>query len=177
MAKTNMKNCLISLLLMLLAMSTAARHNGVFIEDFEVEPGSSVIVPVMLCGSDSTRGVQFNMTLPLGLTMETYELDEDVVERYNMHSYDRCTAGVWTVGIYPYGRICLPADTTIVIMRMTLNAAPDFDGGDIFLWKERGAQMDNSTIIFNDDTTAVTVPQASIMELGNKDDSLWPMHL
>lgn len=160
---------------MLLAMSTAAHHNGVFIEDFEVEPGSSVIVPLMLCGSDSTRGVQFNMTLPLGLTMETYELEEDVVEKYNLHSYDRCNAGVWIIGVYPYGRKCLPADTTIAIMRMTLKAAPNFAGGDIYLWKDRGAKMDNSTIFFNDDTTTVAVPQASIMEQGNNDDSLWPL--
>lgn len=170
-----MKNGLISLLLMLLAMSAASQHNGIFIENFEIEPGSSMTVPVLLCGSEATRGLQFNMTLPLGMTMQTYELDETVSEQYKLRSYERCNAGVWTIGLYPFGRMCLPTDTTLVIMRMTLEAAPDFAGGEIYFWKQIGAHMDNSKIVFSDDTTAVAVPRRSVMEQENTEDSLWPM--
>ncbi|MBR7012037.1 MAG: hypothetical protein IKI10_04015 [Muribaculaceae bacterium] len=170
-----MKNGLISLLLMLLAMSAAAQHNGIYIENFEIEPGSTIVVPAIFYGSEASRGLQFNMTLPLGMTMQSYELDEEVADKYKMRSYERCNAGVWTIGIYPYGRICLPADTAIVVMRMTLEAAPDFAGGDIYFWKQRGAHMDSATIVFGDDTTTVAVPRPSVLEQGNKEDSLWPV--
>ena len=65
--------------------------------------------------------------------------------------------------IYPPGPICFPADPAAVVMYIWLTAKDDFKGGPIITWKCRGSSIDNNTIIMDGDTTAVTVPQASLI--------------
>lgn len=150
----------------IVAIAAMAQRNVVYIEDFEIEPGQSITVPVMMANCDSTRGIQFNMTLPEGLRLIDKNLTPYALE-YDMDPFDNYKNGVWTIGMIPSQRICFPpADTAI--MEMKFSAQPDFEGGEIILWRQRGATIKNKTIMFEDDTTLVTVPQASIIELQQK---------
>ena len=49
-------------------------------------------------------------------------------------------------------------------MILTFASAADFTGGEIVLWRQRGSTIDNKTIFYDNDTTTVTIPQASILE-------------
>ena len=51
-----------------LAQGIMAQTNRIFIEEFEIEPGTIDSVPVMLTSVDPSRGLQFNISLPAGLS-------------------------------------------------------------------------------------------------------------
>ena len=119
-----------------------------------------------MANRDSTRGIQVNITLPEGLRL----LDRSLTQYsrdFGMEPFGNYKNGVWTIGMIPSVAICFPpADTAI--MELKFNALPEFTGGEIILWRQRGATIKNKTIFFEDDTTLVTVPQASIIELQDK---------
>ncbi len=147
-----------------LAISTMAQTNRIFIEDFEIEPGTTDSVPVMLTSVDPSRGVQFNVTLPAGLSYKGSEVtgfssDNNMRLTYNYNRKDNC----YSVFIYPPGRYCYPADTTVAVAYIWLQASNDFKGGTIITWKCRGSTIDNNTIYMDGDTTMVTVPTASLI--------------
>lgn len=146
----------------LLAFAAGAQQrNRIYIENFEIYPDSSLIVPVMLANMDSTRGIQFNITLPIGLGISECELTAYAKE-YDMHLFDNNNAGVLTIGMYPFSRVCFPPDT-VAVMTINFNAKTDFNGGEIYMWKCRGSTMNNTTIFIGDDTTTVTVPSSSLI--------------
>ena len=64
-----MRYHLLMLAALMLAMTGMAQNNRVYIEDFEIEPGSLITVPVLLANESPTRGFQFNLSLPQGLTI------------------------------------------------------------------------------------------------------------
>ena len=156
-----MKRYMITMLAMVLALGAIAQKNRIYIEDFEIYPDSTLTVPVILANVDSTRGIQFNMTLPYGLKMNECELTE-YAAGYDMQLFRTSRAGVWTLGMYPMSRVAFPPDTKAV-MTINLKATADFMGGDIFLWQCRGSSMENISIIIDDDTTTVTVPSSSLI--------------
>ena len=137
-------------LALLATIGVAAQTNRIFIEDFEIEPGTTDSVAVMFSSVDPSRGLQFNISLPKGLAYMGADVTE-YAANYNMSvscNYSekyRC----YSAFIYPPGRICFPADTTAAVMNLWL--------------KCRGSTIDNNTIYMDGDTTTVTVPQASII--------------
>jgi len=137
------------------------QRNRIYIENFEIYPDSSLIVPVMLANVDSTRGIQFNITLPSGLRISECNLTPYAKE-YDMHLFENNNGGVLTIGMYPFSRVCFPPDT-MAVMTINFEAMADFKGGEIFLWKCRGSTMENTTIFIGDDTTTVTVPSSSLI--------------
>lgn len=146
----------------LLALAAVTQQrNRIYIENFEIYPDSSLTVPVMLANMDSTRGIQFNITLPFGLRISECELTPYAKE-YDMHIFENNNAGVLTIGMYPFSRVCFPPDT-VAVMTINFDAKTDFKGGEIFLWKCRGSTMENTTIFIGDDTTTVTVPSSSLI--------------
>ena len=158
-----MRQVFLAIMAVIVAMAAMAQRNVVYIEDFEIEPGNSITVPLMMANCDSTRGIQVNLTLPEGLRLIDRELTQYSRE-YDMEPFGNYKNGVWTIGMIPSHKVCFPpADTAI--MELTFNALPEFNGGEIIVWRQRGATMNNKTIFFDDDTTTVTVPQASIIEL------------
>ena len=81
----NKRHNLLLMLCALLAISAVAQQgNRIYIEDFEIEPGKTVSVPLMLSNQDPTRGMQFNISLPNGLRMIDQELTA-YSEEYNMN--------------------------------------------------------------------------------------------
>ena len=54
-----------------MALCAMAQNNRIYIEDFEIDPDSTVTVSVILANESPTRGVQFNMTLPPGLILKS----------------------------------------------------------------------------------------------------------
>lgn len=157
-----MKQAFAAILALMMALGALAQRNVVYIEDFEICPDSTVTLPVMMANSDPTRGIQFNMSLPLGLNLIEKELTEYSLEKYFMVMFSNLKNGVWTLGMYPQGSICFPPDTA-AIMTVTFKADPNFTGGEIILWRQLGSTMNNRSIVFDNDTTTVTVPAASIM--------------
>lgn len=158
-----MRQVFLAIMAVIAAMASMAQRNVMYIEDFEIEPGQSIKVPLMMANCDSTRGILVNMTLPAGLSLIDREITQ-YSRDYYMDPFGNNKNGVWTVGMIPSHKVCFPpADTAI--MELTFNALPEFIGGEIILWRQRGATMNNKTIFFDDDTTTVTVPQASIIEL------------
>ena len=151
-------------LALLMAFNVMAQRNVISIEDFEISPDSVVTMPVILTNSDPTRGLQFNMTLPAGLVVVDKALTDYSSEQYHMSMFARLNKGVWVMGLYPSGVICFPPDTA-AIMTITFKAEAGFDGGEIILWRQLGSTIDNKSIVFDNDTTIVTVPKASIMEI------------
>ena len=142
-------------------VAVAQQRNRIYIENFEIYPDSSLTVPVMLANVDSTRGIQFNITLPSGLRISECEVTPYAKE-YDMHLFENNNGGVLTIGMYPFSRECFPPDT-MAVMTINFEAMTDFKGGEIFLWKCRGSTMENTTIFIGDDTTTVTVPSSSLI--------------
>lgn len=158
-----MRHYLMILVAVLVTMPCWAQGNKIYIEDFEIEPDSSITVPVMMANADSTRGVQFNLTLPQGLA-----LSEFVISSYS-HSYEmtmtcRLTddGNHYVVMVYPNGPICFPAGTASIVL-MTFTASSNFKGGIINVWKCRGSTIDNHVIEFEGGNTTVTVPASSLI--------------
>ena len=141
--------------------AVAQQRNRIYIENFEIYPDSSLTVPVMLANMDSTRGIQFNITLPSGLRISECNLTP-YADEYDMNLFQQSNAGVLTIGMYPFSRVCLPPDT-VAVMTIDFKAMADFKGGELFLWKCRGSTMENMSIIIGDDTTTVTVPSSSLI--------------
>ena len=79
-----MKQAFAAILALMMALGALAQRNVVYIEDFEICPDSTVTLPVMMANSDPTRGIQFNMSLPLGLNLIEKELTEYSLEKYFM---------------------------------------------------------------------------------------------
>ncbi len=147
-----------------LALGIMAQTNRIFIEDFEIEPGTIDSVPVLLTSVDPSRGLQFNISLPAGLSYRSSEVT-DFSNKYNMSmscNYSRKDS-CYSVFLYPPGRYCYPADTTVAVAYIWLQASNDFKGGTIITWKCRGSTIDNNTIYMDGDTTMVTVPTASLI--------------
>ena len=71
--------------------AVAQQRNRIYIENFEIYPDSSLTVPVMLANMDSTRGIQFNITLPFGLKISECNLTPYAKE-YDMHLFENNNA-------------------------------------------------------------------------------------
>ena len=157
-----MKRYMMTMLAMVLTLVAIAQKNRIFIEDFEIYPDSSITMPVILANVDSTRGIQFNMTLPVGLRMLDCKLSDYAANEYDMQIFSTVKAGIWTMGMYPMSRVCLPPATQVV-MTIKFYATADFKGGELFLWKCRGSTIKNMSIYIDDDTTVVTVPASTLI--------------
>ena len=151
-------------LLALVALSSVAQsETRIYIEDFEICPDSSVVVPVILANVERTRGFQFYITLPEGLTKVREELTEYSLENKMTLSCPYSEKNnCYMVFIYPSAGNMFPPDT-MEVMTFTFKAESTFRGGIIRLWKCRGSTRNNTTIIYQDDTTTVTVPTASLI--------------
>lgn len=158
-----MKHYLTMIVAVLMALPCWAQGNKLYIEDFEIEPDSSLTVPVMMANADSTRGVQFNVTLPEGLALEGYAVS-DYSRDYEMTMTCRLAddGTYYVVMVYPNGRICFPAGTEPVAL-LTFTAGSAFKGGTISVWKCRGSTIDNHVIEFDGALTTVTVPASSLI--------------
>ena len=87
-----------------LALAVSAQGNRIYIEPFEIEPGESRTVPVMLSNVDPSRGVQFNVTLPEGLELKASELTPYSQGMKMILSCEFSPKnGCYTVFIYPMG--------------------------------------------------------------------------
>lgn len=159
-----MKHFLMTILLALLAVSAVAQSQSrVFIEDFELSPDSSIVVPVILANVERTRGVQFYITLPEGLMMEDFQLTKYSLDyRMTLSCPYSQKNGCYMVFIYPSTGSMFPPDT-VAVMTFEFKASPTFEGGIMPIWKCRGSTVNNSTIIYQNDTTLVTVPTSSLI--------------
>lgn len=153
-----MKHGLMTFLAVCAALCAVAQTNRVYIDDFEIAPGSTLEIPVMLANQDTTRGVQFRVTLPKGLKCLEVNLSEHV-ERKGFVLNNTIKDDSYRMMIYHVGKASFPAGEKAVV-EMTLQADETFGGGEISVWKCRGATMTNQTIYMDDDTATVSVPMA-----------------
>ena len=158
-----MRQYLLTIVAVMAAWNALAQGNRIYIEDFEIDADSTRIVPVMLANSDSTRGLQFNLTLPKGLSIADYKMtsyarDYEMSVTVNYVDVD----SAYTVFMYPSSPICFPSDTKAV-MTLELEASSTFKGGDIVTWKCRGSTIDNMTIYMEGSTAHVTVPASTLI--------------
>lgn len=157
-----MKHFLMMIVAVMLALPAMGQANRIYIEGFEVEPDSTITVPVMMTNADTTRGLQFNVSLPEGLALDNCVVSAHS-KRYEMTmscQYDKAH-NYYLVLVYPMGRVSLPAGDADVV-QLTLTAKSDFKGGDIVIWKCVGSTVENTAIAFDGDTTTVTVPENAL---------------
>jgi len=154
-----MKRLHIIVLCALLAVSAAVgQRNRFTMQDFEIAPDSTVTIPLLLAHQDTSRGVQFNMTPPLGLYVKAMQLTS-YSKSLGMSLSSNEKNGIHTVIIYQVGQACFPPDTA-EILNVKFQAGPDFKGGELEIWKGRGSTMDNATYVIDGDTALVTVPSS-----------------
>ena len=159
-----MKHFLLTIIVALAALTVTAQGNRICIEDFVIDRDSIVSVPVVLANETPMRGLQFNMTLPDGLKVESSSLTK-YSEKYEMNLVCRRTDnGDQVVFIYPMARICYPAGNEVVVV-INFAAGPDFKGGEITLWKCFGSTIDNVAFPVQGGTTTVTVPSSSLIQV------------
>ena len=157
-----MRHFLLTIMMVLAALTVSAQSNRIVIEDFVVDRDSVVTVPVVLANETPMRGLQFKMALPEGLKIESSHLTK-YSEKYDMNLVCRQTDdGFYAAFIYPLGRVCYPADS-VAIMMLDFAASPDFKGGDIILSSAKGSTIDNKSITIDGDTTTVTVSASSLI--------------
>ena len=172
-----MRKCfLTTFMAVLLALSAMAQSNRVYIEDFEIEPGSTVTVPMILANETPTRGMQCNITLPPGLTVEDctaneYSLKLNMTLLSNFVDRENC----YTILMYPYSRVGFPAGTNEVLT-ITFKAQPDFKGGTMKFWKCRGSNEDNTLIVMDDVSATVTVPLNIMNETNSTGDGFFQLN-
>lgn len=148
---------------LLMAFTALAQGNRVIIEDFEIAPDSTLTIPVMLANTDSTRGLQFNLTLPEGLqvksmTTSSYSKSLGMTISRNFQN------GYYVVMLYQSARVCYPPDSAC-IANIRLKADPDFTGGEMTIWKVIGSTIDNFAFPIDGDTALVTVPTSSLLNI------------
>lgn len=160
---TEMRHYLLTMMALLAALTAAGQSGRIYIEDFEIDLDSTKTVPVILANIDPTRGVQFNLTLPDGLSLEGYE-ETAYSLGYDMALTSRFVPDYngYLVFLYPSRPICFPPDTAAVI-NLTFTASSNFKGGDLTLWQCRGSTLENTTLYLDGDTTQVTVPVSSLI--------------
>lgn len=157
-----MRHFLLTIIVALAALTVTAQGGRLCIEDFVIDRDSIVSVPVMLVNETPMRGLQFCMTLPDGLKVESSSLTK-YSEKYGMNLVCRRTDnGDQVVFIYPMARVCYPADS-VVIMVVNFAAGSDFKGGDIILSGAKGSTIDNKSVPIESDTITVTVPASSLI--------------
>jgi hypothetical protein len=161
-----MKHFFVILLAVTSALIGLAGNNYVVVEDFEIMGDSALSVPVYLVNEDPSRGFQFNMTLPAGLTLEDCTIPEEVMDDFDMRfvcnymSQDSC----FQIIIFPGFRVCIEPGTMLAIY-LDFIAASDFKGGKIKIWKCLGSTIDNETFPMNGCTVNVTVPASSLIKV------------
>ena len=148
-------------LMAVLACYAVAQNNRVYIEDFEIVPGDSVTVPVVLANQDTTYGFQFGMMLPHGLEVKDVRLSDDFTQLgFNLNHGVR--NGNCMVMVYSLKQLyCVP--DSVKVLEVDFGARPGFKGGEITLWKGRGASSDNQCIYLDDGTVRVSVPKRSLV--------------
>ena len=148
---------------LLMAVTAVAQGNRLMIQDFEIIPDSTVMVPVTLVNSDASRGMQFNLTLPEGLTIENVKAT-DYTKKLGLSVTYSESNGISTIILYQMSKVCFPPDSADVVL-VTFQASPKFRGGQLELWKGRGSTMESKTFIIEGDTAVVTVPAASFISI------------
>ena len=146
-----------------MALCAMAQNNRIYIEDFEIDPDSTVTVPVILANESPTRGVQFNMTLPPGLILKSSKVTDYSSEYFmsmTCRYYEK--GGYYMVFIFPMAAVCFEPNTAEV-MTITFAAQPDFKGGTISLWNCMGSTINNHSFAIDGASTVVTVPEASLI--------------
>ena len=148
-------------LMTVLACCAMAQGNRVYIEDFEIVPGDSITMPVVLVNQDTTYGFQFGMMLPRGLEVKDIRLTDNFDKLGFSMSHgmrnDNCM-----IMVYSLKMLFCPPDS-VEVLEIDFSARPGFKGGDISLWKGRGASSDNQCIFLDDGTVHVTVPKRSLV--------------
>jgi len=158
-----MKHFLTMIIVALAALTATGQGNRLLMEDFTIEPDSTVTMPLILANTDSTRGLQFNMTPPQGLTIDNVKASRYSKKKgWSVSHYDQ--DGTTVVVIYKLGHITFPPDSMPVAV-VEFVADSGFQGGELRIWKGRGATMDNASINIDGDTVSVTVPAASSINL------------
>ena len=157
-----MKRHFLMALCALLAAATAmAQSNRLIIQDFEIAPDSTVTIPVTLVNEDISRGMQFNLTVPEGLTIEDMRVTKCSKSLGMSLTYsDKSDTKI--IVLYQMGKSCFPPDSADVAL-IEFRAAHDFKGGELSVWKGRGSTMDNDPFIIEGDTAVVAVPAASLI--------------
>ena len=157
-----MKKSLLSILVMLLALPCVAQSNRIYMEDFEIMPDSTLVVPVILANESPTRGFQFDLTVPAGLKKVHHELTDYSDEYFMNLICQKVQEDLYAVMVYPSTRICYPVDTAVV-MTFTFKADADFRGGDILISGCKGSTIDNKTFPMEGGVVQVTVPTSSLI--------------
>jgi hypothetical protein len=155
-----MKHFLILIMVALAALTVDAQNNSIYIEDFEIVPDSVMEVPVILANESPARGLQFIVTLPQGLSLESSELTR-YSESMKMNLVSQPKGDGHMMFIYSMAYVSYPVDTA-AIMTLSVRAASDFKGGNIVISKGLGSTLENESFSINCGTTTVTVP-ASVL--------------
>ena len=146
-----------------LAVCAWAQGNHVTIDDFEIYPDSTITVPVYLVNTDETRGLQFKMTLPKGLSADEIEMTDYSIDSYmTLNSSYHTKDSSYMVIMYPSVPVCFPPDS-LAVLTIVFKASADFKGGNISIWRVRGSTLGGMTIQMENSSTTVTVPEASLI--------------
>lgn len=148
-----MKHILFLLTAFVALMGAAQGGGRIFIENFDIAPDSTVTVQVMLDNPEPTLGLQFKMTMPEGLTVDELELTK-YSKKLKMNLADRLNGDTWIIAVYSMALDQYPPNTAAVLT-MTVTASPEFEGGDIAIYRSQGSTEDFVTIKYDDTHTAV----------------------
>ena len=139
-------------------------NNTLSLTDVQVLCGRQIILPVNMSNTESIKGVQFDLTLPNGVTVATDAYDELAVSLTSRaHSSHSVSARQLSNGDYRIVVISMGAktfsDTEGNIMNITLNVAENVEMGDYVIKVSSIAlnTADNVTISPADVTATLTV--------------------
>jgi len=143
------------LLLGLLITIDAQASDQVWIEDFAIEPGAVVTVPIRLSNNVPTRGIQFKMTLSPGLSWDKSLRKSERSDTLGMNLVCNTRGdSVMMVILYPLGPICYEAGKG-EIGYVNIRASQEFTKGSIHFSNCYGSTIDNKNINFPSTTTQV----------------------
>ena len=142
-------------------------NNTLSLTDVQVLCGRQIILPVNMSNTESIKGVQFDLTLPNGVTVATDAYDELAVSLTSRaHSSHSVSARQLSNGDYRIVVTSMGAktfsDTEGNIMNITLNVAENVEMGDYVIKVSSIAlnTADNVTISPADVTATLTVTDA-----------------
>ena len=166
-----MKRSIISFALVVIVALASSARDRLYIENFHIEPGETLQVPVLLDNDTAYSGLQTDLYLPAGLTLDM-EFDEYIIDltsrKSNSHTVVSSRLSNGAIRIYVSSLSAREfTGNSGPIMTMSITAAPDFtESAVIELKNSVCAEAIGTRHVLNDETCVVN-GQGHGFELGD----------
>ena len=168
-----MKRSIISFALVVIVALASSARDRLYIENFYIEPGETLQIPVLLDNDTAYSGLQTDLYLPAGLSLDM-EYDEYIIDltsrKSSSHSVASSMLSNGAIRIYVSSLTAREfTGNSGPIMTMSITAAPDFTGRAVIELKNSVCAEAIGTRHVLEDETCVVNDYGHGFDLGDVD--------